>query len=66
MYVFLYIFIFKDTLRFFKNPACTELIASYSGRGPSAFPPVVIPASQFWITFSSESNTAEWGYVSIQ
>jgi hypothetical protein len=57
-----------DILRFFKDISMNEIIGTFSGKGPSCFPPVVIESDHFWMTFNSSSSPSsssqinKWGY----
>eukprot|EP01117_Protostelium_nocturnum_P010705 TRINITY_DN3855_c0_g1_i3.p1 TRINITY_DN3855_c0_g1~~TRINITY_DN3855_c0_g1_i3.p1 ORF type:complete len:2342 (+),score=837.04 TRINITY_DN3855_c0_g1_i3:2301-9326(+) len=47
-----------DVIRFYKNFECTEFIASFTGKGPASYPPVVIDGDHFWVWFQCNSSTS--------
>ena len=38
-----------DILKFFKDVRMSEGIGTFTGRGPSGFPPTVIDSDHFWL-----------------
>jgi hypothetical protein len=54
-----------NVLRLYRDSQCVDLIASFSGHGPSSFPPLVIPRTdRFWMVFSCDSTSADTDILS--